>query len=1264
MAEQTTVQLEEHELISTVRRNFEWGNADVFALGRRNSISRLGEIAGYLSMMGDKDGNPYVDSVCVVLPPFGGRSKHQMHGEVREGLGRAFRRFETDEQRTFQFVEKTIANLLLVQATDFDQETLAKLLPPDIKNQAIIIGEAALYTSSNVKPFEEGSYISEDIWCAHLHHLMTVVEIRANSTNNYIILDTGEELPLRSSNIELLKSVGNVGLCGNVREEDLPPEDVISRVSAVHGFIEAGAVGKALSLIENDDSLSDMRKWYLRLVVYQQAGFQDEASQILDESDEKISSLNSHNLIGVAKVAAEIGRDDFAQVLIERALPDLLGLTELEVALLVALKTHRQWLIETVRQRIKTLHPSSELLRSIDGRSAARSGDYDRASAQLRASLNAKEQELGELYRLLADGISGPCFSQPTELMRSLAAKKPEWASEIQREIMRSLERTGRRDEAVALLFSGEIAWDNDWFNVARGILERSLVSGSQAVGTNVVLRFIDLAATHIAAHPDDGCTRTTMADFFEVERTGFGGITALVMNALGRAVKSRKIEKDDHDWEQLGNIERLPNIIERALVSLGEKNNGVVQMGRDAIPVDVLGEDPDQVLNGLYQMVDYYANASNSPTDEQVLKHIATVAFAIAPAAKNVDGDLEIVRLIAVQLILNGRSQDARDLAELMLAVAGKRPERRRKALTAFADIYARLHRSREALLVLIAALELPSDGTWIEIWKENTILLRVLRDIGLVDESLHIIEHLREVSNGSTSADFYATRLEMLEFHVQFLKYVIGSVEAWPITRLLESAVANAQAVLDVGDEALPISVMMRQLIDHAELDGMELSSEVHRTLQDLSASLAGSHQSLIAAMDRSPKASAIASVASSIQSARYNDDVSYDLRIARTMGSKLARSSTQEADPEGFAYSVELLSAQGVGVHHYGKEIKAAARIFEDTKSPLHAAVEIAGLGIPIIGLASDGNGLMSMTVTAEGPQAPVAVPSEIFDPRQLIEWGQTFPYAYSDPRLNAEGFRDATKHLGLPWLPERTLIISGDLSRVPPNVLTVEDDLAGASRALASTPSLSWLKASIAENRQSDGTAAAWIPVAAGASHIDTLNLMAGDIEEILTSANIELYTHSSTPTALASADLAIIGAHGGLAEDNRYFRGLGDDRHEPTDLRQLTDILRGSRVAVLFVCSGGRLDLHPESGGLLGITHKLLDNGLSAVIAPSWPIPFTLARPWLNAFLNSWSNGDWIIDACFAGNNAVADATSHDFGRSLAMTLYGNPFITR
>jgi hypothetical protein len=1160
-----------------------------------------------------------------------------MLDDLCEGLRRAYRRFEEDDAKTAPFVEKTFKSLAVGHAADFRSASLASLLDKATSRQVVIVGEVAHYRSPELAAVNDEARLPEDVWCAHLHGVMLMAEEKARAADCYIILDIGEFLPSRASNLELLRSAGEVGLCGAPYVDDLTPEDVIAKVNAAYDHAAAGDVGKAISPIENDDSLSDRRKWFMRLVVLERAGLRDEVSRILETSAETIAKLKSEDLLGVARIVAGVDRDDFAQDLLERALPDLLAAHYLEQALHVALDTRRQALVKKVRERLRELHPDSLLLRSVDGRSAAREGYYAKAADLLGGSPDAREQTVGNMFRLLADAVGGGGFADPVSIGRELAGKMPDWTADMQREIMLSLERADRRDEAVAMLLSGDVVWNDEWFVFSRGLLGRSLASGSGVVGPEVMSRLIEVAAAHVAQRPADGYARTSVADLLDAEHVGVRGVTIIVKIAIERAARLPEVGKDhDPDRKRLDDLGRLPRILERVMDWLATKGDGVVMAGRDPIPSEVLGEDPDAVLTGLLQMVDHHAPDANDPTDELVMRNIVTVALAVAPAAVEPDEDLSILRGVAVKMIFGGRPRVARDLAEQVLVTAGDRPDRRRKALAAFAAIYARVGRMREALLALIAAFELPSVGTWREVWNEQSVLLRVLRDVGMPGEAIRIIERLRKVLANVSNADVYRSRLDTLELHAQLRKHQTGNKDAWPTTRLLEAATANAEAVLAAGDEALPGAVMLRQLIDRAEADGTEVPAAARDILDRLTGRLA----------------------------ARYNEDVSYNLRLARTLGRRLARASTEAPNPEGFAYSVELLGAQGGGVHGAGAEVKAAERILADTKLPLAAVMEIAGLGLPVVAMALDEKGLMTMTVTADGPEPPVAVGTATFDPERLVEWSRKYPHSYCNPDLCPEEFRGATVQLGLPGLPGRALIVSGDLSRMPPNLLTVEGDLAGRARALATAPSLAWLNGSVAAGRKGNGTAAAWIPIAADASYMDTLALMAGDIEGVLQPANIPLYTQSATPAGLASADLAIVGAHGGLADDNRYFMGLSDDRHEPVDLRQLVDVLRGSRVAVLFVCSGGRIDQHLESGGLVGIAHQLLDNGLDAVVAPSWPIPFTIARPWLDAFLKAWSGGEQIIDAYRTGNRTLATVTSNDLARSLAMPLYGNPFITR
>lgn len=1263
MTERTLVKLDEHELLSFVRNCFEWQNADVFAFGRRDSISRLGEIAGYISMMRDADDVSHANSVKIILPPRGGRDYKWMLEEVRTGMLRAYRRFEKNDEKTAPFVEEALGKLEVVAATDFTSASLVEHLSQARSRQAVIVGEAAYYRLPKTVITTSEPHLAEDVWSAHLHGVMLEAEEWALTTNSYVILDIGEYLPSRASNQELLKSAGDVGLCGGAPGDDVAYEDVIARANAVFDLAAAGEVGKALALIEADKQLSDSRKWIMRLFVLDHTGLHDQLAAILDASTEAIAKLTSENFLGVARVAANADREQLAQDLISRALPNLATEHDLECALQITLDIRRQTLIENVRERLVSLHPGSHLLRSVDGRQAAREGNYAKAAALLGGSTDADERIIGSVFALLANAVSGPGFADPVALSRELGAKAPDWNADIQREIMRSLERAGRRSDAVAMLFSVEVKWDTEWFIFSSGLLGRSLASGSGAVGLKQMSSLIDVAAVYLAEHPADDGARTSVVGLFDAELVGISGIAVMVMSVLERAERHVEVDRD-HDFErkQLDDIGRLPQIMMRALKWLNEKGHGVVLAGRDAIPAEVLGEDPDAVLDGLLRMVDHYVPDASADVDVQVMMNFVAVALAVAPGARDRDSDLSVVRGVAVKMLLCGRAQLARDLAMQILTVAGDRPERRRKALAEFADIEERVGRTRHALLALISAFELASDVTWREVWAEQSVLLRILRDVGMHDEMLRAIGSLRKVLASITDPGFYRSRLDMLELHAQLYRHQAGNEGAWSTARLIEFAITNALVALESNDEVLPVAAVLQQLIDHAELDGTEVPAAARELLGRLSTHLAPPYQTLLAALNRLPDLPTIAAVVGAIQVARHQGDVSYDLRLARRMGSRLARASIQAGDSVGFAYSVELFGAQGFGGHGAPAEVKSAAMILTDVEAPLATAVEIASLGLPVVGMALDDRGLMVMTVTADGPLPPTAVATDTFDPEQLVKWSLSFPRGYSATTLSQEHFRGATRRLGLTWLPDRALIVSGNLPHLPPNVMTVDGDLAGRSRSLSTVPSLAWLKASIVAARKGDGSAAAWIPLPADAWYMDTLSLMAGDIEAVLQPMGIPLHARPSTPAALASADLAIVGAHGGLAEDNGYFRGLIDDRHEPTDLRLLTDALSGSRVAVLFVCSGGRVDRHPESGGLVGIAHRLLLSGLDAVVAPSWPIPFTIARPWLGAFLKSWKAGAQIIDACRAGNDEVAAVTSHDLARSLAMTLHGNPFI--
>ncbi|MGV1945325.1 MULTISPECIES: hypothetical protein [unclassified Agrobacterium] len=109
-------------------------------------------------------------------------------------------------------------------------------------------------------------------------------------------------------------------------------------------------------------------------------------------------------------------------------------------------------------------------------------------------------------------------------------------------------------------------------------------------------------------------------------------------------------------------------------------------------------------------------------------------------------DEDLTVIRAAASKVILAGRGQAARDLAEFAITIAGDRPERHSRALLTFADIYARLGMKTEALVALAAMLEISGDATWDQIWFESNLLFRMLRDAGMSHFGLPVLERSKE--------------------------------------------------------------------------------------------------------------------------------------------------------------------------------------------------------------------------------------------------------------------------------------------------------------------------------------------------------------------------------------------------------------------------------------------------------------------------------------------------------------------------------------
>jgi hypothetical protein len=172
------------------------------------------------------------------------------------------------------------------------------------------------------------------------------------------------------------------------------------------------------------------------------------------------------------------------------------------------------------------------------------------------------------------------------------------------------------------------------------------------------------------------------------------------------------------------------------------------------------------------------------------------------------------------------------------------------------------------------------------------------------------------------------------------------------------------------------------------------------------------------------------------------------------------------------------------------------------------------------------------------------------------------------------------------------------------------------------------------------------------------------MLASRLSETLCDHGIALLDGAEIPAQLGNAEIAIVAAHGGVAEEGRYFQVVSNESKLRLSSISLSRALRGARITILFICSGGRFDKHPTASTAVALPKELLDRGCSAVIASPWPLDARVPSHWLPAFLDAWYAGKMLIEANHEANKSVKRAMGDSPKFGMALTVYGNPMLVR
>ena len=288
--------------------------------------------------------------------------------------------------------------------------------------------------------------------------------------------------------------------------------------------------------------------------------------------------------------------------------------------------------------------------------------------------------------------------------------------------------------------------------------------------------------------------------------------------------------------------------------------------------------------------------------------------------------------------------------------------------------------------------------------------------------------------------------------------------------------------------------------------------------------------------------------------------------------------------------------------------------------------------------------------------------------IYDHEAHYKWTQAYPhgyakndiyspYGYNEVRQSMTGIGTTISEVVGDNKP-LMIVPSIRLSNIPYNIFLINEQIKGGERPIAVTPSLSWLCSSLNNKREKTKRNISWIPQSD--DEHDALAILLEEMTPILSEHNIEIKQNATYINESGNYDIAIIGAHGSIYKENEFLRVVSNGREINLSTRDFALRYKNSKLVILFMCSGGRLDENPFSASTIGLPHILLHLGCRAVIASPWPIQPSIAQYWLTEFLKQYKSGTTVIEANFYANKSVASEMNHPMA-ALAMHLYGDPF---
>ncbi|WP_010222753.1 CHAT domain-containing protein [Pseudomonas donghuensis] len=962
-------------------------------------------------------------------------------------------------------------------------------------------------------------------------------------------------------------------------------------------------------------------------------------------------------LLRLAHVCADAGADADAKNFLDRVVDDAFPLDSLYIASRVAERIGDANLQGHFEKRMIDEHPSYSGVRNLVLQRALADGRFAEAATVLHPDFMSSREHLYHL-QLLADSDS-----LDTEAMVILAERSSDKLVPlaILRYLLARHEVVAAINVAILLMGSKkeeevrELLAVLDAFLLRRGSIDFSLVESKVA---DIIKEIVG----YLAVRPERGYVRQRLIELLSVERSGDIGVP-LILTVISDLIDEGGLilgpDMYPASSSQKALIEsKIPEICLQWFV-----DRQPCIPGKTKLPRELISINPDVCMATICTVMSSGAIAIESREDVDTLKNWLLLGCGVAPHTSAPDFSTVLFRVAMTRLGNAGYAQQARDLCEEQLSQCGDSRSRAQAAWFSMADVYSRLQDRRTSLVAFACAIAGPNIGqTPLTSFNEINLWVRLLRESGRLDHALDALE----ISNKALHARGTFDRDRHQQLHIRLTIELERLVRDLPgradeIPNLLRRAAEAGQDALDRGEDGVQAMSLLGQLIKLSKTFNVEIPDSATQTMKVLAGNAFSSKPFVQSLMDSEDPVGALWTQYTSIEPAKFANDAAYDsmlLTVAARMVLTLERNSVE---PDELFLPFELLADRGVAAPGWTRHPRPP-HAFGSPSEIVEVAEHLRGHGIALVLAAFDNLGQLVSLRYEEGQFTLVEEQEFIYE--SFKRWSRLYPYDYCKDVGTQSWEKEHVMQQSLAECKWQTLpssatlvVMESELRSMPSNLLWTNNGFFGASQPVGAAPSMAWLAESFRRRPAAVPRLYAWISNAG--DQTQTLNVLLGYLQGEFEEYGVVLDTSNQPPATLAGSDLVFIAAHGQVSPEGNYFHTLNDEGSLKVPADVVATAVRDSRVAVLFVCSGGRSDKVPDANTTSGLAKELLSNGCSTVIASPWPVEAMVAASWAPKFLKHWKSGKTAIQACHDANKEI----SGDPSRTLAMNLYGDPCQT-